>query len=189
MYHSLILELVLDLLNILPETSGVYSLLLKSSEKMIEFLKNLTHPDGNISLFNDSAEEIAPLTKQLEEYGERLGIKIKNSYNHASMQPCIHAFNDSGFYIFKNNDIYLAIDGGSIGPDFIPAHAHADIFSYELSVKEKKFITDSGVNEYHSGELRDYIRSTKAHSTLTIDESQNSGSWGSKKISSERNKD
>ncbi|MGE5806542.1 MAG: heparinase II/III family protein [Ignavibacteria bacterium] len=179
MYHSLILELVLDLLNILPEASGVYSLLLKSSEKMMEFLKNLTHPDGNISLFSDSAEEIAPLTGQLEKYGERLGIEIKNSYSHASLHSCIHAFNDSGFYIFKNNDIYLAIDGGSIGPDFIPAHAHADIFSYELSIKEKKFISDSGVYEYKPGEFRDYARSTKAHNTLTIDGKSQAELWGS----------
>jgi uncharacterized heparinase superfamily protein len=179
MYHSLMLELVMDLLNILPEASEVYSLLLKSSEKMMEFLKDLTHPDGNISLFNDSAEEIAPLPRQLEEYGRRLRIKLKNSYNHSSIHPFIHSFNNSGFYIFKNEDIYLAIDGGSIGPDFIPAHAHADIFSYELSFKGRKFITDSGVYEYNPGELRDYARSTKAHNTLTIDGKNQAELWDS----------
>ncbi len=178
MYHALMMELVLDLLNILPADTGIYPLLQKASGKMIDFLNNLTHPDGNIALFNDSTEEIASPTKELNDYFLRLNLSEQSKIPEPK-DKFIQAYTDSGFYIFRNEDIYLAVDGGSIGPDFIPAHAHADIFSYELSVNGEKIVVDSGVYEYKTGELRNYARSTKAHNTVTIDGKNQAEVWGS----------
>ena len=85
---------------------------------------------------------------------------------------------ESGLFSFNNKDVFIIIDGGSIGPDHIPAHSHGDTFTYELSFKGKKFIIDSGVYEYTAGEMRDYSRSTRAHNTVTIDSISQAEMWG-----------
>jgi uncharacterized heparinase superfamily protein len=189
MYHALMIELYLDLLNVLPEDISLYSYLSEIADSMLGFLNNLTHPDGNIVLFNDSTQEIAATTKKLNEYSKKLTDMRKGkhstihspkrpSYNHTNMQPYIHAFPDSGYYVCKDEKIFLAIDAGSIGPDNIPAHSHADIFSYEFSLKGVQFIVDTGVYEYNDGEMRNYVRSTGAHNTVTIDDVSQAECWG-----------
>lgn len=177
MYHTLMAELILDILNVLPESNGLYERLLETARKMLQFLVALTHPGGKITLFNDSSEEIAPSTKQLTVYGGKLNITVKNEFE--SNEPAIYSFTNSGYFIFRNKDIYIAIDGGSIGPGFIPAHAHADIFTYELSVKDEKIIVDAGVYEYRKSPAREYSRSTKAHNTISIDGRNQAEVWDS----------
>ena len=175
MYHSIMLEGYLDILNILPVQHINYNFFKETAEKMLNFLKAATHPDGNISLFNDSTQEIAPLTKKLNDYAKRLKSFMNN---HSIIQSCIHSYPDSGYYIYRDDNIYLIIDGGAIGPNNIPAHAHADIFSYELSINGIQFIVDSGVYEYKAGEMRNYVRSTKAHNTVSIDGKDQAECWG-----------
>ena len=198
MYHAIILEGFLDILNILPELDSNYGLFKETTGKMINFLKAASHPDGNISLFNDSTQEIAPSVKELNDYAFRLGINSSvwqetlteesSEYEEKKFSPSsgrrndnivgCHSFKDTGYYLYKDEQIYLIIDGGAIGPDFIPAHAHADIFSYELSFKGIQFIIDAGVYEYAEGEMRNYVRSTKAHNTVSIDGKDQAECWG-----------
>ena len=112
---------------------------------MTDFLLSVTHPDGHIALFNDSTHEIAVSTRSLAQYAQDL-------LHHQARK--LYAFDETGHFIHENPSIYLIIDGGAIGPDFLPAHAHADIFSFELSLQERPFIVDSGVYEYKQGEMR-----------------------------------
>ena len=92
------------------------------------------------------------------------------------------SFENSGYYMYQDDDIYIIIDGGAIGPDYLPAHAHADIFSYELSIKDQKFITDSGVYEYTKGKIREQLRSTKSHNTVAIDNLDQVECWNSFRV-------
>jgi uncharacterized heparinase superfamily protein len=69
-------------------------------------------------------------------------------------------------------------DAGPIGPDYIPGHAHADMFSFELSLEGHRVIVDSGVYDYQSGELRRYCRSTRAHNTVEIEVQDQCELWG-----------
>jgi uncharacterized heparinase superfamily protein len=178
MYHATILEGYLDIINILPEQYKDYDYFEKTAGRMLNFLIAATHPDGNISLFNDSTQEIAPLTKELIGYAGNLNVDIENS----AKQKYINEFKDSGYSVYSDENIYLIIKSGKIGPDNIPAHSHADIFSYELSYKGKKLITDSGVYEYAAGVMRNYCRSTKAHNTVTIDGMSQAEMWGSFRV-------
>lgn len=36
-----------------------------------------------------------------------------------------------------------------IGPDYIPGHAHADTFNYELRIDGVPFIVDTGISTYN----------------------------------------
>jgi uncharacterized heparinase superfamily protein len=69
-----------------------------------------------------------------------------------------------------------------IGPNQIPAHSHADIFSYELSYKGKRFIVDSGNYSYENNEMRKCCRSTTAHNTVTIDGKDQADMWGTFRV-------
>lgn len=174
MYHSIILNGYLDILNIIPaDDSSRFSAFRKSlaaaAEKMTDYLNSVIHPDQSLPLFNDSTHEIAPPPRQLITYAEKI-------LNYKPLQK--NKFSNAGQYIIRHDEIFIIIDGGQLGPDNIPAHAHADIFNFELSAGGEKFIVDSGVYEYIPGEMRSYCRSTAAHNTLTIDGRDQAECWG-----------
>ena len=173
MYHAIMLKGYLDIINILPQEHADVPLLRESAKQMTDFLVSVTHPDGNIALFNDSTREIAVSTRSLAQYAQDL-----LHYNARTQ----HAFNETGYFIHDGPSIYLIIDGGAIGPDFLLAHAHADIFSYELSVAGHPFIVDSGVFEYAAGAMRTYVRSTLAHNTVSIDGMDQAECWASFRV-------
>jgi len=79
---------------------------------------------------------------------------------------------------------YLVFDAGKPCPDYLPAHAHADSLSYELSVANQRIIVDSGVYEYTAGPWRDYFRSTRAHTTVEVEHENQSEVWSSFRVGS-----
>lgn len=160
MYHALVLEGVLDVLNVLPEDHPDWAEMRESAQIMSDALESVTHPDGTIALFNDSTYEIAPSPDRLLRYArDVLG------YTPSSRS----AFPEAGYYLYRGDDLWMMIDGGPAGPEYLMAHAHADLFSYELSLFERRFIVDSGVYEYSAGPMRQYVRGTAAHNTVQID--------------------
>lgn len=173
MYHAIMLKGYLDIINILPKEHPDLPSLTESAKQMTDFLVSVTHPDGNIALFNDSTHEIAVSTPALAQYAQDL-------LNHRARK--LSALEETGYFIHENPSIYLIIDGGPIGPDFLPAHAHADIFSYELSIEGHPFIVDSGVFEYSAGPMRTYVRSTLAHNTVSIDGIDQAECWDSFRV-------
>jgi uncharacterized heparinase superfamily protein len=172
MYHALVLEGYLDIINLLPESVDK-NMFTDAAKAMSDFLLSVTHPQGEIALFNDSTREIAPKTKDLLAYAEKLlGSKAEKKA----------AFSQTGYFIHQSADLYLIIDGGPISPDFLPAHAHADIFSYELSLQGKPLVVDAGVFDYQAGAMRDYVRSTRAHNTVCVDGVSQAECWGSFRV-------
>ena len=92
--------------------------------------------------------------------------------------------NASGFVTLVTGDGrgFLIADAGPVCPDDLPAHAHSDLFGFEVSVDGKRFVVDSGVSEYAAGPWRDYYRSTRAHSTVMVDGAEQSDCWGSFRV-------
>ena len=82
MYHSLALEDILDLINVTKIFTGslsskqkdIISSFYDSAKSMDGWLRNMCHPDGEISFFNDSAFDVAPSISELDAYSKRLGI-------------------------------------------------------------------------------------------------------------------
>ena len=173
MYHALMLEAYLDVVNILPENHTAIEKFRTVVCRMMDYLAALTHPDGNLVLFNDATQEIAPSTAALLGYGESL-------LGYAPAEN--HVFDASGYYVYRDDELFLAIDGGAIGPDHVPAHAHADIFSYVVSLAGKQMIVDTGVYEYAAGEMRTHVRSTSAHNTICIDRLDQVECWASFRV-------
>ncbi len=178
MYHSIILEDMLDLIN-LGDTYGdnVSSTIVKewrqTARAMLDWLAVMCHPDGDISFFNDAAFSIASKPFLIEAYAERLGLCAG-----ALPKEGVTNLEASGYVRIQRGDMVALIDVARIGPDYIPGHAHADTLSFELSLGDQRVIVNSGISQYGAGPERLYQRSTSAHSTVEIESQNSSEVWG-----------
>ena len=91
---------------------------------------------------------------------------------------------ETGYCVLRDDTVgdYLIFDAGKVCPDYLPAHAHADLFSYELTVNHSRVVVDSGVFQYKAGKWRDYFRATRAHNMVEVAESNQSEVWGSFRV-------
>ncbi len=75
----------------------------------------------------------------------------------------------SGYHVSRRNDAVLVFDAGAHG--FMNGgHAHADALAVTLAAGPRRLLTDAGTGTYTMDpELRDRLRSSQLHNTLTID--------------------
>lgn len=119
-----------------------------------------THPDGEIALLNDSAIGIYHPPRELARMA---------GWEWPEPQAGAWALADAGYYGWRDEaGNYLICDAALVGPDDIPGHAHADIFTFELSLAGRRVVVDGGLHDYERGERRAWCRSTRAHNTVEI---------------------
>jgi hypothetical protein len=71
---------------------------------------------------------------------------------------------------WDENSHALIFDAGPLGCQHSSGHGHADLLSIQCSVFGEPFLVDAGTCCYTADrELRDYFRSTAAHSTVVVD--------------------
>lgn len=173
MYHTILSDRLLDCINALkhnPRFEGqefVLSLLKEKAQLMVGWLEAITYKDGTIPLLNDAAYNIAPTPQKLFVYAQLLGISWT-----------VRTLKESGYRKFISNTFEMILDVGNIGPDYIPGHAHADTFNYELRIDGKPFIIDSGISTYEKNVRRQYERETQAHNTVRVAGQSSSNVWG-----------
>lgn len=173
MYHALMLHGVLDVLNVWPGGADAWPELQQRARAMTAALATVTHPDGRLALFNDAVHEVAPPPARLHRYAQSVV---------GECPPARSTLPSAGYYVVDADDVWLMIDGGAAGPEHLMAHAHADAFSYELSLFGDRFVVDSGVYEYAAGPMRDYVRSTAAHNTVQVDGHDQMECWDSFRV-------
>ncbi len=179
MYHSLILVDMLDMLNLSRaypnELSNKFvSLLEKYIPKMLIYMEAMAHPDGGVSFFNDSVDEIAPKKLTIESYAKKLGFEIK-PYDFIKTQIIDNT--SSGYICATKKSNKLIFDTAAVGPDYIPGHAHADTLSFELSIGTERVIVNSGTSEYGLSQKRFNQRKTISHNTVEVDGKDSSQVW------------
>lgn len=148
MYHALALLDVrcLAATGLFPETWA--GPLADVQLRMTEALAAMSHPDGDIALFNDSWLGEAPSTVSL------IGAEAST--------PLIR-LSQTGYVRLNGSGDAVILDCGPCGPDQNPGHAHADFLAIEASVGGRRFIVDPGVATYTAGALRDESRSAARH--------------------------
>ena len=162
MYHSRILYLLAMLSN--TGEARLRALVAEPLGRMTEAMVRMCHPDGGIALLNDSAEGVYNAPAALVEYSRSL----LGEGGGGRAGP--FALPQSGYYGWRGDGgDYLLCDAGPIGPDYIPGHAHGDMFGFELSLGGRRVIVDAGVYDYVRSRMRAYCRSTAAHNTVEID--------------------
>jgi len=177
MYHALILEDLLDLLNldfvhpgVLPETQVAEWR--GAADLMQNWLAAMVHPDGDIAFFNDAAFGVAPPCPELSAYAARLGLPAAGQ-----PEPGVSTLPDSGYVRVAGPTFVALLDVAPIGPDYLPGHAHADTLSFELSLFGQRTIVNSGTSLYGTSPERLRQRSTAAHSTVEVDGQNSSEVW------------
>ena len=137
------------------------------------WLKALSHPDGDIAMFNDSTLGVAATWPNLEAYRARLGLR-----ETAVRSPRVTYFSESGYVRCELMGVVLIIDVAPVGPDYIPGHAHADTLTFELSLQGRRVMVDTGVSTYEKNQERQRQRGTWAHNTVTVNGQDSSEVWG-----------
>lgn len=181
MYHALVFEDLLDLINITKcfsdrlknEQSKQVSSWYVLAEKMYFWLDTMYHPDGEISFFNDSAFDIAPSKSELDSYAKRvLAANLKNT----KYDDVYHA--DTGYFKIIKNKSVAFLDIAKVGPDYLPGHAHADTLTFEWSIGKHRVIVNSGTSCYSVSRERLRQRGTASHNTVVVNSENSSEVWG-----------
>lgn len=146
---------------------------------MVDALPWMCHPDGEIALLNDTAIGIYNQPGDVIRFARRaLGEEetplVSNGHFSLSSAGYFGWRDDAGHYVI--------CDAAPIGPDYIPGHAHADIFSFELSLAGRRIIVDAGNFDYEVSDMRRYCRSTAAHNTIEINGTDQCEMWGAFRV-------
>mgnify|MGYP001243589843 CR=1 FL=1 len=180
MYHALALEDILDIISLTKRySSGLTAIQAEIVHEwsryispMLTWLNAMTHPDDEISFFNDAAFGVAAKNSALRDYASRLVQKFSEPIS----TPC-HSLPDSGYYRLQRGQAIIIADLASVGPNYLPAHAHADTLSFELSLATQRVIVNGGTGTYETGLERSLQRGTTAHSTLCLDGENSTEVW------------
>jgi len=203
-YHCLVTELFLFTSILCSKNNIAFSKeYMAKLEKMVEFIMNITKPDGHIPLIGDmdsgrfiilsdygnlDKRDFRYLIALGGEYFNRDDFKFYSSNNNnqtsfwyfenilrikTKEKPPINleskAYKDSGYYILRNDKIYIIIKCGPNGINGNGGHTHNDQLSFELNISGKDFIIDPGTYVYTADyKLRNLFRSTYMHNTLQI---------------------
>ena len=184
-YHCLMLENCLDLYNLIANNRAVCDLKLQTTlksqiEYSLHWLSDMHYHNGEIPLFNDSANNIAPTYVELSQYASRLFLYEPEASIVSGGK--IIDLDASGYYGMEVGLDKFLIDCGDITPSYQPGHTHCDFLSYELAFEGHMIVVDSGVYEYEEGEMRNFVRSTQAHNTVSIDGDEQSEIWAAFRV-------
>lgn len=175
MYHAIFLEDLLDIYQVAQvykKLDLIHAQHLQNKiVKMLNWLSLMSHPDGEISFFNDATFGIASRYEKLSEYAEKLGIAVSDS----NLDDCY--LKPSGYLVVQRPAYKFIMDVAEVGPSYQPGHAHADTLSFELSINDARFIVNSGISQYGLGKERLLQRGTATHNTVEIDSENSSEIW------------
>lgn len=182
MYHALVLEGLLDLLNVARGNRDAFSPSLvedvrDASARALLFLAAIVLPDGALPLFNDAAGGEAQPLQRLYDYGAAM-----QAWSGAPASPLVRSLAASGYYVVRDGTTVLIVDCGELGPAYQAGHGHADTLSYEYVLDGVRVVTDAGAFGYDDDERRAYARSATAHSTATLDGGEPCELWGAFRV-------
>ncbi|CAI7976890.1 Hepar_II_III_N domain-containing protein [Frankia sp. Hr75.2] len=89
---------------------------------------------------------------------------------------------DTGLVTMTAGPWHVLADVGVACPDDLPAHAHADTLSFLLWHGDVAVLVDTGTSTYDRGPTRDAERGSAAHSTVTVDDTDSSETWGAFRV-------
>lgn len=171
-YHNWLTAALLELWMLEPR---LHRLLMSPLSQALSWTARTTCPDGTFPLFSDASLDgcVAPST--LLAVGRELGFPAP------AVTSCEHLA-ETGWVLVRHGRLFLAANVGEIQSDYIPGHAHADSLSFELWADGQRVVVDPGVGTYQDGRLREWCRSTAAHSTVTVDGADSTEVWSAFRV-------
>jgi len=146
---------------------------------MLEWAIVMSHPDDDVSHFNDAAAGMAAPLAWLTESARHVGLTPPaRPQAPAPGAVRVRHLADSGYVRAETATAVLLADLAPVGPDYQPGHAHADTLSFELSLFGERCIVNSGIDRYGTDAERARQRGTAAHSTVVVAGQDSSEVWG-----------
>lgn len=174
MYHCIVLQRLVELVHVVgAEDPLARDLLTPAIDRMSTYLSSILCPDDDIPLLGDSARGFGPQPVALLAAAGGLTGKV---YERPGSGVTLH--NATGVAVFRSPDVFALFDVGQVGPDYLPAHAQADALTIEVWVRGVCVVADPGVFDY-VGPEREWGRSSRAHSTITLDDRDSSEVYAS----------
>lgn len=172
MYHKIVLEGIMRTAIALRGSGRQNKEIEKYLQPMLDVAYTFENELNRIPLFNDSGNNVA---KSLESI-------IDTATSYFNIKPRFKtSLETSGFYFFRKNingkEWRLIVDAGQPGPKYIPGHAHCDAMSFELFCDGKPIAVNCGTYAYQDSK-RYFFRSTAAHNTVMVDDTEQSQIWG-----------
>ena len=130
-------------------------------ERMSVALRLLRHGDGGLALFNGTIEVSPSLIEQVLTQSGRAGRMVV-------------ALEDGGFTRLQAGRTVVIADSGAPPPKGLDRFAHAGTLSFELSAGRERLIVNCGARPGAISEWHDALRSTAAHSTLVVGDTNSS---------------
>lgn len=167
-------------------------------EDMLEVSRAVRHPDGRSPVFGDQdsgrilpAGFARPPTQDNlldlgsaclgldrwheapvhEEVAWTLGVDAWGILAQRPLQPrpVRTSFPQGGLYVLDGEGVHIVVRWGGVGQNGNGGHAHNDLSSYELSLRQP-LIVDSGTYLYTADiTARDAFRSAAAHNVMVVD--------------------
>ncbi len=155
----LMIELLLDLLP-LRETFTARGLepprsVIMAIERMMPHLRLFRHGDGALALFNGMSTTPPDLMATLA------------AYDDARARPIEHAAY-SGYDRLSAGRSIVVVDAGRPPRGADSVEAHAGCLAFEFSSASQRIIVNCGASRFGPPELRLAMRTTAAHSTVTL---------------------
>ncbi len=178
MYQSRLLCALLWVLN--SARPKYREMLTPYAQRMANHLAAMTHPDGQIALFNDAAFGIYNTPGELFDFAERLGIEVDRKAVSRSAWLA-----ESGYAVGGSDnaaDHRFIMDAGELGPSYQPGHAHSDLLSFELSLFGKRLVVDAGNYDYVASDMRAYCRGVEGHNTIEINGQDQCELWSAFRV-------
>jgi uncharacterized heparinase superfamily protein len=172
MYHALVLEDLLLAHAALPRPQAWLDTAIR---RMTQFLADILHPDGEIPLFGDAVlREALPARRLMALAADRVRQPPRTRQEGSYSLP------ESGFHVLGSADAQarMILKAGAPGPPHQLGHAHCDQTSYEISVADRRMITDSGMHGYAESPLRQDLRGTAAHNVAQVNALEQHECWG-----------
>jgi len=182
-YHCYTVDFLLQALTI-SELNGFEfpKWMWKRLDQMIEFLVHFTRDDGNLPLVgdDDGGRALAIVSRDYRScrfdeelfwlLGEDVARPLPNE-THAFYSEAGYAIQRSGWGPHESQVIF---DCGGLGM-LNGGHGHADALSLVMNVGGTQILADPGTCVYNgSPEWRNFFRSTRAHNTVVVDDSDQS---------------
>ena len=100
---------------------------------------------------------------------------VETAENNSS----VRSFSKSGYSLLKTgigtSELLLLVDHGNIGFAEIAAHGHADTLGIWVWIDQNPWLIEAGTYSYHaSDKFRNFLRSSKMHNTISINNTSTS---------------
>ena len=172
MYHCIVMRGLLEMRALLGANDPLaVQRITPVLRRMGDFLAGILCPDGDIPLLGDAVRGFGPPPAAL----------LRQVGTTPREWTGVRPFAATGLYVLRNERIWAIFDAGPVCPPYLPAHGQADSLTVEVWVDGKQVIADPGVFDY-AGPERAWGRSSRSHSTVTIDDADTSEVYDSFRV-------